>query len=78
MKEIPVTIKCPECEKYFTFTTAISFTYDPRKADCLNGAEHKWEMTRAYPKEYRTWRCKYCDETKSPTPEELETFKQSH
>lgn len=34
--------QCGHCDKYFTYTTSISYYYDVSKADCLNGSEHKW------------------------------------
>jgi len=34
--------QCPKCEKYFTFTVAISFDFTADKADCLNGAPHRF------------------------------------
>ena len=42
-------MECSSCEKAFVFTTYISFTYDPRKADCLNGSDHKWKQINFYP-----------------------------
>lgn len=38
-------MECPECEKYFVFETSIIFSYEARKADCLNGAPHRWVKT---------------------------------
>jgi hypothetical protein len=38
--------ECDECGKNFAYTTSISFFYEPTKADCLNGAEHKYKPIR--------------------------------
>ena len=32
---------CGSCEKNFAFTTRMSFDYDAREADCLNGSAHR-------------------------------------
>jgi len=34
--------QCDECDKYFAFTTSISFYYETSKAPCMNGGHHKW------------------------------------
>jgi Zn ribbon nucleic-acid-binding protein len=52
--------ECPKCEKNFAFTTAISFDYTPRKADCLNGGDHRFRTMVAYPVEYTKLVCKDC------------------
>lgn len=62
--------ECGECEKTFTFTTSISFHYEGHKADCLNGAPHKWENTITTPVEFTEMRCVDCDERRKPTDEE--------
>ncbi len=55
--------QCKYCDKYFTFTTSISYHYEAEKADCLNGSPHKWEKVRHYPKHFPEWvRCVVCDE----------------
>ena len=56
--------ECYECEKTFTFTTSISFYYEPEKADCLNDGEHDYEVTRHFPERYRRLRCTMCDHEK--------------
>lgn len=63
--------ECSECEKTFVFTTSISFYYEAEKADCLNGAPHKLEMSRTYPRQYSQMECKDCDFRRKPTPEEF-------
>lgn len=55
--------ECVHCGKCFSFTTAISFTHDAFKADCLNGGEHKWGPVNAFPKYWPNWvRCSVCNE----------------
>lgn len=55
--------QCFCCEKYFTFTTSISYYYEVEKADCLNGADHKWTSVVHYPRNFPEWkRCETCDE----------------
>ena len=44
--------QCSNCEKYFTYTTSISYYYNAYKADCLNGGEHDWKPTVTFPKEF--------------------------
>lgn len=56
---------CCECGKDFVFHTHLSFDYFPAKADCLNGAPHRFREWR------RLWehegyaiddrRCQDCD-----------------
>jgi transposase-like protein len=62
--------ECSECEKSFVFTTRISFDYTPTKADCLNGAPHELELSKTWPRNLTTWRCKVCDFTRKLTADE--------
>lgn len=63
--------ECDECGKTYVFTTSISFSYWPEKADCLNdGGEHKWKPTMTAPKYFTKMRCTMCDEERTPTDEE--------
>jgi hypothetical protein len=55
-------IECSECEKVFTFTTSVSFYYEPYKADCLNDGKHDFKWTATHPKEYSRRRCSICEE----------------
>jgi hypothetical protein len=65
-------MQCCECEKNFVFTTYISFSYTPYKADCLNDGEHQWEIVLGYPKhkELAEMRCKDCDKRRNMTDTE--------
>lgn len=62
---------CRACGKNFTFTTFISFDFEPQKADCLNDGEHVWKASRTWPAEHSIMRCQTCDETRKPTAEEM-------
>ncbi len=63
-----------DCEKTFIFTANIYFCYEANKADCLNGAKHSYEATRAYPKEFTEMRCIYCGLVRKPTETEMKTI----
>jgi ribosomal protein S27E len=62
---------CGNCEKYFVYTTYISFHYDVSKADCLNGNPHKYKPTITYPKEFTRMRCVDCGEERPMTDKEM-------
>lgn len=62
---------CRSCGKHFTFTTFISFYFEPEKADCLNDGQHIWEPRRTYPVEATRMECQTCGEVRRPTPEEM-------
>jgi len=61
-------MECDECEKNFVFYTSITYYYEPRKADCLNGAEHNLKFSLAYPKKFSKMRCQDCDYSESWPP----------
>jgi len=56
--------ECCHCGKRFLFTTEYYPTYHEKKADCLNGEPHKYEMTRTFPKEFRELKCYVCGKRK--------------
>ena len=56
--------QCGACEKHFTFTTYVSFSYTAHKADCLNDGKHVWK------RQYTIMRCQTCEETREPTKNE--------
>ena len=62
---------CWNCDKTFVFSTFISFSYTPHKADCLNGSPHNLKMSSTFPKEHAMMRCRDCDFERQPTPEEF-------
>jgi hypothetical protein len=69
-------MECPHCEKNFVFYTSISFSYSPKKADCLNGWKHEYEPTHTCPIEYTKMECRWCGDRRDFTEEEkLEFFK---
>jgi endogenous inhibitor of DNA gyrase (YacG/DUF329 family) len=65
---------CPNCGKYFVYTTSIHFYYEAEKADCLNGSEHTFEQTHTIPKTATRMRCTVCDEERQPTRSEWLTI----
>lgn len=62
---------CCICDKIFAYTTSIMFSYEARKADCLNGGNHKWKKTITVPRQYTKMRCEDCGEERKPTEEEM-------
>lgn len=62
--------QCGKCNKYFVYTTSISFDYEAEQADCLNDGEHDWKPTSTFPKEYTKMECSMCGEERQPTEEE--------
>lgn len=64
-------MECYECEKSFVFTTCISFSYSPAKADCLNGAEHNFRPTNTVPRNFTRMRCDDCDKIRPCTDDEM-------
>lgn len=63
--------QCDSCDKYFTYTTHISYYYDAYTADCLNDSEHTFKATSTYPKECTRMECTQCGETRQPTEYEM-------
>ena len=63
--------ECKACKKTFVFTTTISFSYSPAKADCLNDSPHEFVLSKSYPRKYSRMRCKHCDFDRAPTAEEF-------
>ena len=64
--------ECGSCDKVFTYTTYISYSYTLDKADCLNGlAEHDWKPTRTYPVEFTRMQCKVCDKERELAEDEM-------
>ena len=62
--------ECSACEKTFVFTTAISFDYEPEKADCLNGSPHDYQRTCTFPRRFTKMRCSACGEERELNDDE--------
>lgn len=62
--------QCSKCDKYFVFSTAISFNYYPAKADCLNGAEHNYKFRKCYPHAASKMVCDDCYKNCDPTQDQ--------
>jgi hypothetical protein len=67
--------ECNTCNKTFTFYTHISFFYTAYQADCLNGSEHKYKLTKTWPKEFSRMQCEDCEHERELTEEERITNK---
>lgn len=63
--------QCVRCDKNFIFHTSIIYHYEVEKADCLNGAEHDFQPTKTYPRQYAKMECSVCDKSREPTDEEM-------
>lgn len=64
--------ECIDCEKTFVFETFVSYFYDAKKADCLNGGFHRYKPTNTVPRKYTRMRCRDCDRTRPLTDAERE------
>ena len=63
--------ECGECEKTFSYTTSFLVLHEAKRADCLNGAPHKYKPTRTYPKRYTKMECEDCGYRRPCTEEEM-------
>jgi hypothetical protein len=64
--------ECPSCEKSFVFEVEYIRYYSAKKADCLNGIPHEYQMTKTYPKRYAKMCCSMCYDEKPLDPQILE------
>lgn len=62
---------CSECDKTFVFETTISYHYEPFKADCLNGGEHKLKFRQSWPAKFSRMCCEDCDFYRHATEAEI-------
>lgn len=67
-------VQCGECEKNFIVTAYYSVDHISKKADCLNGGEHKWNKQRCVPEYFANIICDECGSTHNPSDEERENF----
>ena len=64
--------KCEYCGKVFAFGVKIVTEYHLKKAPCLNGGEHDWELSYTFPG-CRHWvECKNCGKSRSCSQIELQ------
>ena len=61
---------CQSCDKVFVYTTSILYCYDAAKADCLNGANHKYTLSNTHPKEWSQMICEGCNDGRELTNDE--------
>jgi hypothetical protein len=73
-EDTPHQQTCSNCKKTFVYHTIISFDYVPKRADCLNDAEHDFQPTSTYPKRFTKMECTICEEKRNPTDEEKKQF----
>ena len=66
--------QCSNCDKFFVYTTSISYYHEATKADCLNDSEHTFRATSTYPKECTRMECTQCGEIRQPTEEEMKVI----
>ena len=52
---------CYECEKTFLIYASITINWSSKKADCLNGASHKWSEWRQIYNDIYDRQCKVCN-----------------
>lgn len=63
--------ECDWCAKVFVYTICIEIHHDAKRADCLNGASHKYKPTAdIFPETHRV-RCADCGKVTIP-PEFLQ------
>lgn len=56
--------ECLHCEKYFVYTTQVSFNYNAKRAECLNDGNHKFEKINSFSLEFSRYKCADCGEQK--------------
>lgn len=61
---------CGSCDNNFIYYTSIHFSYNTKKADCLNGSDHKYSPTTTIPKYLTKMRCDDCAHEREPTENE--------
>ena len=65
---------CSSCKNEFVFTTSIFFSYEPQKADCLNGSEHEYKLQKCSEPALSVMVCKMCGEARNLTNDEHKEF----
>ena len=71
-------VECNKCGKVFHAICEYQRTWYTEATPCLNeGGEHIYTKITGYPEEYfvNSYRCKFCDERKTMTPEEFNNIK---
>lgn len=53
--------ECDDCCKVFAYTTSVSYYHQAHAAECLNGADHRFEPVQYYPPVFPdAKRCRDC------------------
>jgi len=62
--------ECQHCDRTFTYRTSISYDYETKKADCLNGGRHDYVEVTRYRSNgpVRMWQCKDCEKEVTTLP----------
>ena len=63
---------CIHCDKTFIYSTSISYLYEARKAPCLNGEKHKYQITHTFPFEFAKMECSICEHRRQLTKAEYQ------
>lgn len=63
--------ECGQCGKRFLFFTSISFSYEAKEADCLNGGEHQYRPSFTVPLDRTRMLCRVCEDSRCPTEVEM-------
>lgn len=54
--------QCDSCDKTYAYRTSIHFSYEAKKAPCLNGEPHQLEPVMYVPTRFPDWkRCIICE-----------------
>lgn len=62
---------CGRCGKIFTYYTGVIYQYEPRKADCLNGGEHRYKQRIVTPAIFAYKECLACGDRQPSTDDEI-------
>jgi len=71
-----IQIECNECGKTFIAQVEYNVSYYSRKAACLNGGKHDWEIGIIhpdFPRVHSRAYCRACNESRPMTDEEYNT-----
>lgn len=69
--------ECTACDRTFCYTTAIVLLHTAARADCLNGAPHRYRPTTTFPPEHTKMECQDCKYRRPCTEQELSAVLQA-
>lgn len=73
-QDVKHAMECGHCGKSFVFLTAISFHYEPEKADCLNDDQHHYKISNTFPNEFSSMECTMCGDRRELTDDERKEY----